>query len=87
MQDQVVTFRWNPCQYAKLSYYAVSMAEPRRPGTLIRDILESWLPDERCPLIIDPAVVAEILRAESFKRGRPLRQISMTELLQMGGLP
>jgi len=87
MQDQVVTFRWDPRQYSKLSYYAVSMAEPRRPGTLIRDILEAWLPDERCPLIIDPSVVAEILRAESLKRGRPLRQISITELFQMGGLP
>lgn len=84
MRDQVVTFRWDPKQYSRLAYIAVSMSQPRRPGTLIRDICEAWLPDVRCPLPIDPLLVKDILRAESFKHGRPLRQLSMTELLQFG---
>jgi len=87
MQDQVVTFRWDPRQYSRLAYIAVSMSEPRKPGALIRDICEAWLPDIRCPLPIDPSIVRDILRAESFTKGRPLRQLSMTELLQFGDIP
>lgn len=87
MQDQIVTFRMPSNEYSRLAYMAVSMDASRKPTTLIRDIVLAWLPPPRCPMPIDPAVLANLIRQNELKLGRPIRQISMDGLFEMSNLP
>lgn len=80
MKDQVVTFRMESDAYSRLALMSVSMNYPRKPGTLIRDILHAWLPDIRCPMPVDPVDLRKIIQEASKIHGRPLRHISMDEL-------
>lgn len=87
MQDQIVTFRMPSNDYSRLAYMAVSMDSARKPTTLIRDIVLAWLPPPRCPMPIDPVVFEKLIRQNELTLGRPLRQLSLEGLFDVGQLP